>query len=330
MTATQPQLVTVQTVTYNHEMTIRACIESVLAQTYQPIEIIAIDNASTDNTHLILQSLDLHYVANSQNIGYAAAHNQALALANGHYILTLNPDAILEANFVAQMVGYLEEHPQVGSASGLLLRVEELNEKPYIVDGAGLYIQRSRRQRLRYENMPYEAVPATITPIFGPDGAAAFYRRSMLDDIAIEGQYFDEDFFMHKEDVDLCWRAQLYGWSSVCIPQAIAHHVRGFRPGQRLGVGQAMRFWSVRNRYLKLIKNECWAHFWRDLPFILAYDVAILAYLLLFERASLKAYASMWQMRKKMLAKRRIIRQKTKRPAQEIRQQLLIGTPDHR
>ena len=67
--------------------------------------------------------------------------------------------------------------------------------------------------------------------IFGPSGAVPLYRRLMLDDIVFDKEYFDEDFVIYREDVDLAWRGQMLGWQGVYSPRAIAYHVRRIRPG---------------------------------------------------------------------------------------------------
>ncbi|PJF25284.1 MAG: hypothetical protein CUN53_13580 [Phototrophicales bacterium] len=91
------------------------------------------------------------------------------------------------------------------------------------------------------------------------------------------------------------------------MPSAVAAHVRSFRPGQRERVSPYMRCLGTRNRWLLLLKNEMAAGFWRDLVWIAGYDLAILAFLLLRERASLRAVASAWRLRERMLRKRRVI-----------------------
>jgi GT2 family glycosyltransferase len=127
--------------------------------------------------------------------------------------------------------------------------------------------------------------------------------------VCIKDELFDTNFFMHQEDIDLCWRAQLFGWESVYVPDAIAFHIRGFRPGKhnRQTVSSEMRFYAVRNRYLLIMKNEYIPHFWRDIAHILFYELLIFLYLLLRERDSLRAYGSAWNLRHRMWAKRRLI-----------------------
>jgi GT2 family glycosyltransferase len=214
----------------------------------------------------------------------------------------------------------LAAEARIGSAAGCLLRVESLGAAPTCIDSAGLFMRRNRRQGLRFEGRPVAECPTQLEPIFGPDGAAAFYRRAMLEDIGVEGEIFDADFFMHKEDVDVCWRAQWRGWESVYVPDALAHHVRGFRPGQRSKVTAAMRCYGTRNRYLLMLKNEAPAHFFRDSAAITLYDLGILAYVLLRERETFNAFRSAWALRGRMLHKRRIIQNGRRATWREMRQ----------
>lgn len=303
--------VNVQIVTYNSAQTLAITLDSLFAQTFTDFRCIVIDNASTDATAAVLAEYpQVVFVRNDANMGYAVGHNIALAHAPmSDYVLTLNPDVWLAPGFLAAMVPVMDADDRLGAIAGQLRRVDRLTDQPQVLDGGGVFMRRTRRQGLRGDGQPFDALPHAPTPIWGPDGAAAFYRRTMLDDIAIEGEVFDADFFMHKEDIDLCWRAQLRGWQALYVPQAIAHHVRTFRPGQRR-VGDDLRYYGVRNRYLLMMKNEIFGHWLRDLPFILAYDLAIVAYMLLRERQSLRALRDAWRSRQKMMYKRHIIQER--------------------
>jgi len=300
--------ISVHIVTHNNALVLESCVRSLVAQTYTDFATLLIDNASTDSSLEIAKGFDLETHANSINAGYGAAHNYAINATQSRYILTLNPDVILAPEFLAHMISVMDEAlPSVGSAAGLLLRIERPGEAPRRVDSAGLSMSRNRRQRLRLEGADPLLASSEIQTIFGPDGAAAFYRRDMLEDTQVEGEVFDSDFFLHKEDVDLCWRGQLRGWSSIFVPGAVAHHARAFRPGQRKGVPKAVRMRAVCNRYLMLIKNEHRSHFLRDIVPIVSYELAIAAYILTFERESLTGYREVWRLRKGMLRKRAII-----------------------
>lgn len=312
--------ISVHLVTYNSADSIERCLDSLLGQQGVDFGVLVVDNASTDDTVARVQQKGVEVIVNAENRGYSAAHNLALSRTQSDYVLTLNPDVWLAPGYLAVMVAALDKNPQLGSVAGLLLRVEKLGETPQWIDSTGLLMSRSRRQLLRNSGDPIDKTPMQSDAVFGPDGAAGIYRRAMLEDIAINDEIFDEDFFMHKEDVDVCWRAQLRGWQSLYVPDAVGHHIRGFRPGQRERVSADMRFLGVRNRYLLMIKNEIMPHFWRNAPAILWYDVRILGFILLKERASLRAFGSVWQLRKRMMTKRRIIQAGRKVEWRDLRQ----------
>ncbi len=294
--------------TYNSVTTISTCLESLFAQTYQDFSINVFDNASTDSTSGYLSTVAHIAVRfSTHNAGYAAAHNWLIDHTESQYVLTLNPDVSLEKGYLQAMVQAIEADTRLGSCAGCLLRVDLLTESPTIIDSTGLFMRKNRRQGLRNEKKAISERPNVPELIFGPDGAAAFYRRTMLDKIRLDGEIFDTDFYMHKEDVDLSWRAQLYGWSSVYVPDAIARHIRGFRPGERQRVHSNLRFYSVRNRYLLLMKNEQISNLLRDIIPVLFYEAGIVLYLLFFERESLMALVAAFSMRHKMMAKRRLI-----------------------
>jgi GT2 family glycosyltransferase len=305
--------VAVHMVTYNSAAALPTCLQGLAAQRADfpsdDLAVLVVDNGSADDSVALARADGLPVIEARRNLGYAAAHNLALAQTESEYVLTLNPDVQLLPGFLRAMVAACEDAPQIGAAAGLLLRTEQPGAPPTAIDGCGLYMRRNRRQGLIAEGAPPDSAPHAIAPIFGPDGAAAFYRRAMLEaaGAANGGQVFDEDFWMHKEDVDLCWRALLLGWQAVYVPGAVAHHVRGFRPGQRGRVSPALRRVAARNRWLLLLKNELPGGLRRDWLPILAYEAAIFGYMLLRERASLGAYGEVWRLRSAMRAKRRQI-----------------------
>lgn len=310
----------VHIVTHNSAETILYCLQSLAAQTFTDYQLIVIDNASTDTTHQQLTSANVTPICNRANVGYAAAHNQALALSDSRYVLTLNPDVWLHPDFLQQAYDALETHPQVGAVAGCLLRTDDLTTAPTRIDGKGLFMTTHRQQRLRDENQPMTPSDTIPQQIWGPDGAAAVYRREMLNDIAYEGEVFDSDFFIHKEDVDVCWRAQWRGWQALYVPNAIAHHVRGFRPGQRDSMNWRIKYFAVRNRYLLMLKNDDLGHLLADSLLILSYEVLILGYLILREPTSLAAYWGVLRLLPRMLKKRRYIWQHRRVTAADMRQ----------
>ena len=314
--------IAVHIVTHNNQETIGACLLSLEKQSHRDYTICLIDNNSQDKTVVIAKKYKVDIVKpNTVNVGYAAGHNQAIRMTKSNYVLTLNPDVVLNDNFLKNMKQAFDRADDfIGSASGLLLRINMICEKSDIVDSAGLYMQKNRRQGLRYEGTSLHFLPKGTEQIFGPDGAAAFYRRRMLEDIKIGDQYFDNDFFMHKEDVDVCWRAQLRGWKSLFIPSAVCYHIRSFRPGKRQNMQPFLKMCAVRNRYYLLIKNEKMSHILHNFFPIILYDLGIFFYLLLFEWSSLGAYRGVVKNLKTMMEKRKFIQSRAIASQQDIAQ----------
>src|SRR5258706_15517308 len=85
--------------------------------------------------------------------------------------------------------------------------------------------------------------------VFGATAAAALYRRNMIDDISIQGEFFDSGFFVYPEDADVAWRAQLMGWRCLYTPRACGHHVRNVLPGQRHALPPEINMHSGKNRF---------------------------------------------------------------------------------
>jgi len=311
--------VNVSIVTYNSEDYVEDCLKAVLAQTFPHISITIVDNASADNSLALVEKVtagEITIIKNENNIGFAAAHNQAMRLADSAYVLCLNPDIWLAPDYISELVAALEKDDTLGSAAGTLLRVNswppDLTQH-YPIDSTGLYMTPHRQQRLAHElEDPTVLDGAEPTPIFGPDGAAPLYRRAMLEDAKVEGEYYDELFVTHKEDVDLAWRAQLLGWKSIHVPSAVGYHVRGFRPGKRRNIQPDIRRMAVRNRWLLMIKNELPGLFLRYIPQIIAYDLAILVYILLLEQHSLLAIRDVIRLAPAMLRHRKIIHSRRK------------------
>ncbi len=286
---TQP-LVSIGLVTWNSAACLTATLDALLQQRYSAVEIVVVDNASNDDSvNRVRSSLpNAQLILNHENRGFCGGHNQAISASHGTYYLALNPDVVMNPTYITALVDALESHPEFGSAAGKLLQA------PGIIDTTGLFINRRRQQYLRGHGEKDIGQYEQPGEVFGVDGAAPLYRREMLEDIKIDGQYFDESFFAHKEDVDLAWRARLLGWGCWYSPEAVAFHKRSFKPGRREVVSRAIRVHAIKNRYLLLIKNELPAGWFRDGLQILWYDLKIFVYISLFERSSLKAVGILW------------------------------------
>ena len=116
--------VNINIVTWNSAEYIGTCLEAVFGQTYQDLVITVVDNASSDNSLLLLKKYpDIQLLQNSSNEGFASAHTKAINHTDGDFVLTLNPDAILNPTFLEEAVGTMDAHPAVGSVAGKLLRI---------------------------------------------------------------------------------------------------------------------------------------------------------------------------------------------------------------
>lgn len=300
-----PSLVSIGIVTWNSAADLEACLEAVRALTYAPIELLVIDNASTDGTRDLLASTtrDDERCLLDRNAGFAAAHNLAIARTSGEYYLTLNPDVRPEPDFVSKLVDAIDSVPRCGSASGKLLRADESE----CIDSAGIVMRPTQRHLDRGAGEPDDGRYDRRELVFGVSGAAGFYRRAMLEDVAVDGEVFDEDFFAYREDADLAWRAQLLGWHCVYEPTAVASHVRRVTPERRRALPASINRMSVRNRFLLRLKNQTASHMLRFLAPTLWRDAQVIGYVLLRERSSLPAFAEVARLTRPMLRKRRNI-----------------------
>lgn len=290
--------VSVGIVTWNSGADLPACLRALSGQTYADLDLIIVDNGSEDSSVETVREMapEARMILNKENQGYCRAHNRAIGHSEGAYYLALNPDVVLSERYIEVLVECLEARPQCGSAMGKLWLPDEAKGKR--LDGTGLFIDRRRHQYLRGHGQIDQGQYNEPGEIFGVDGAAPLFRREMLEDVQLFGQVFDEEFFNYMEDVDLSWRARLFGWKSWYEPEATGVHDRTFKPGVRRPMPRWLRRMAVKNRYLMLVKNEGKETWRRDWWRILFYDLQILGYVLLLEQTSLGAYPDFWSARK--------------------------------
>ena len=303
--------VSVTLVTYNSGRFIRRCLESVLEQRYPDLELIVVDNASTDGTTDILERFEKNctIVYNEENIGFAAAQNQAIGISSGEWVLTLNPDVMLLPSFVETLMASADADPGVGTLCGKLLMMDASFEIPdqRVVDSTGMYFTPMQRHFdrgcLETDNGHY----LRSEYVFGATAAAACYRRSMIEDISVDNEFFDADFFTYREDADVAWRAQLLGWKCIYVPNACGYHVRKLRPGMRRQLSPDINMHSVKNRFLMRVKNITPGVYLRNLIPMTIRDLGIVAYCLIVEHSSLKAFYLVARDFRRVIEKRKLI-----------------------
>ncbi|MFD1139457.1 glycosyltransferase family 2 protein [Paenibacillus urinalis] len=309
--------VSVHIVTYNSADDIKECIDHVLLQSYPVRSIVIVDNNSSDQTTDRIRQhpayregkVNIQLIENESNTGFAPAHNQAIQATATDYALVLNPDVSLEPDYIRNLVEFMDHHSEVGSATGML----RLKADPSLIDSTGLTMNKTYRAFDRGAGESAD-IWKSSGEVFGVSGAAAMYSRKMINDISINGQFFDGDFFAYKEDVDVAWRAQVFGWKSFYIAEAVALHERGWKKDNRKSIPLFIRQVSYINRYKMIYKNESVGMLLKNSIFFLPYELASNLYFLWKERNVLSAWKSFYKCRTELKAKRRYIQTARKLP----------------
>lgn len=311
------ELVSVNILTYNARGLIGPCLESVLKQTYKNVEVLVIDNASVDRTLEKVKKFPVKIIKNKKNLGFSAGHNVGIKESKGEYVLCLNQDVVLDKDFIKNLVGAMGADDKIGVVQGKLFKVKDIRyPSDKIIDTTGLLMFKNRRVVSRGQGEK-DKNQYKKGEVFGADGAAPLYRRSALEDVKIDKEYFDEDFFMFKEDIDLAWRIRLYGWKAVYKPEAIGYHLRGAGEGAvkdyisvakaRRKISQFAKFHSFKNDRLMRIKNELPGLFFHDFYRIIIKEIAAWAYVLLSEKYTWKAIKELFKQAPNAWRKRKII-----------------------
>jgi len=266
------------------------------------------DPASTDGTINALSRFDLDLIRSQSNTGFARAHNDLIRSYPAEFVLVLNPDAVLMPEFLERIVGALESRSDAASATGKLLRFDGTT-----LDSTGIVMLRSQRHLDRGADEPDRGQFEKPEDVFGPSGAAALYRLKALQDVAIDGQFFDEDFFAYREDADLAWRCRLMGWTSIYVPSAVALHRRRVTPERRSQLSALINYHSVKNRFLLRLNNMTRSLYMRDFLRISTRDAAVVGYVLVREWTSIGAllyvirnFPRLWKKRRAIQSRKRI------------------------
>ncbi len=281
-------------VAYNSGRYIRRCLEAVLRQKGVPLEVTVVDNASSDDTREILEDFEgrIRVILSEENLGFAAAQNRAIASSDSEWVLTLNPDVLMLPGFLRKLLDAGQADPHTGAVCGKLLSIgpgfEPLPQRR--LDSTGMYFTPSMRHFDRGWHEPDDRSFDHTEYVFGASAAAALYRRDMIEDVAVDGDFFDPDFFVYREDADVAWRALLMGWRCTYTPDATAYHVRSVTPGNRRSVPNTINMHSVKNRFLMRIKNATpglYRRFWLPMT---ARDLVVLGGAVFWEPTSLAAF----------------------------------------
>jgi GT2 family glycosyltransferase len=260
--------VSVAIVAYESGPTLTDCLAALKSQTAGDFEVILIDNASKDGAAAAAGRAhpDAIFVQNTDNLGFAAAMNQAARLARGRWFALLNPDAFPDAGWLEALLRAAEAHPQVISFASRQLMADE----PGMLDGLGDVMSASgMAYRGGYGRPdPGHAEPAFV---FSACGGAMMIDREVF----LEMGGFDERLFCYCEDVDLGYRLQLAGRPTLLVPDAVVRHVGAASSG---GPRSDFAFFhGTRNRLWVYLKDTPPLLLWATLPFHLAATALLMA-----------------------------------------------------
>lgn len=311
-------LISLVIINYNNKDYLKRCLDSIYNQTYNNLEIIFIDNQSIDNSFEYIKeeysNKNILLIKNDVNNGYAGAANQGIKLSKGKYVMILNPDIIMEDDFIEKMYGFIESDEGIGALSGKLLKYDFKNDKKLnYIDSTGIIMFKSTRCIDRGQNEEDLGQYDKTEQVFGVCGAAPMYRRSALEKVKIFEEYFDEDFFAYKEDIDLSWRLNLAGYKNMYYPKAIAYHGRGLGSSNggilnfirnRKSQSEFLKGISTRNHIMMLYKNNFDRFLYKYKKEILIRQFKLLIYCIIFEVSNLKYIIQAIKNKNKMKSKR--------------------------
>lgn len=313
--------VSVVIVNFNGERFLLESLEAVSKQTVKPAEVIVVDNSSTDRSvELVSQDFpDVELIASEKNLYFCRGSNIGIARSSGSFVLLLNNDCILDPGYIEAAMKPMMEDAKIGSVTGKILRVDGKT-----IDAAGQELSRSRKPLDRGYGLPDEGQYEEEEEVFSAGGVAPLLRREMLDDVAHDGWFLDEDFVQYYEDLDLHWRARNLGWKAWYNPRALARHYRG-ASGQS---EPAMMGWVrkfalanlpvdlqghlLKNRYATMAKNDNILSWLASFPWIAAYELKIFIYLLLIRPTLIPRYLKGFGSIGKALAKRTVLKGKAR------------------
>lgn len=272
-------------------------------------KVLAFDNSDKNNeiNKLKIEEFNknnsdfLEYFNTGSNLGFGKAYNILIRLSlryEAEYFLVINPDTILEKNTISELVATLDGNIELASVSPKIRRWDfAANTKTKIIDSCGLVLGSglsfSDLGQGQCDDKRFDKFK-----IIGPSGAAALFRLSSLEKVKVGNQYFDENFFMYKEDCDLAYRLLLIKEKSALVPSSIMYHDRTAsssgaslinKISDRLLKSRRIRSWSFRNQHLIFVKY--WDKQNLKSKFVIIFRIIFMGFFsLILEQFNLKEY----------------------------------------
>ena len=282
-----PPVVSVIVINYNSGDHLAECLAALCASQPQPaIEILVVDNASTDDSLALGERLaavprPIRFLKSRVNRGYAGGVNLAFPHTRGSYVAALNPDMRVSPDWLAHLVPFLESHPEAGAVNPLIL----LHDTDEHINAAGQDIHVTGLGFNRRLGQPRSRAGLAPARVSGIQGGAVVVRRALLQEMG----GWDESGFLYHEDVALSWRLHLMGCDLYCIPRAIVWH------DYHLTMYPEKLFLLERNRAALLLTHlESWSLLYLA-PFLLLTELLMWGYCLLRGWGFIKAKAASYQ-----------------------------------
>ncbi len=286
--------VTVIILNWNGRDILPLTLPSVVATEYPNLEVVVADNASTDGSPAWIEANfpQVRLIRHMDNLGFCRGNNEAIRQTSGPYVVLLNSDVEVSPDWLRPLVTCLEAHADVAAVQPKLLQYKDRTQFEY-AGGSGGFLDRwgypFTRGRLFFTLEEDHGQYDDARPIVWASGAAVLLRRSALESVGL----LDETFFLHMEEIDLCWRLARAGYRIMVEPASRVFHIGG----SSLPQGDARKtYYNFRNNLLMLYKNLPPAAWRRTFPIRILFDSAAVCRSLLLGNvgeafAILRAYA---------------------------------------
>ena len=218
--------VTIVIPNYNGKHFMEPCLSSLSEQTYKNFHILVVDNASSDGSIEYMEENypDIELIKLQKNFGFSKAVNIGIQHSRTPYVILLNNDTTVDTRYVEEMVKAIEKSPKIFSVSSKMIQMYH----PELIDSAGDLYTLSGWGVCRGCGRPVSNY-TKYDEIFTACAGAAIYRRSVFDEIG----YFDENHFAYLEDIDIGYRARIYGYYNMYCPTALVYHVGSGTSGSK-------------------------------------------------------------------------------------------------
>jgi GT2 family glycosyltransferase len=227
-------MVSVIIANWNGAAHLRVCLPGLQSQSFKPLEIIVVDNCSSDDSADVARSFGVRWLPLEKNLGLAPALNRGASIACGDLLLFVNNDMRFDQEFVAALAEPLERNKGIFASDGM-----QFNWDGTVRGHLAARLTSARTTRKSSaELVPglyfYQQEKPEQAPVFMASAACMMVRRAFFEKLG----GFDDRLPFGYEDVEICWRAWVHGWKTLYVPSAICWH----RVGSSVRSEQASRF----------------------------------------------------------------------------------------